>query len=119
MTAADRPGLPRLPDPLADPMATLRALGARITPDLDAYASGRLPLSRVRCVLCGLAPCQCRQCPAPYRRWGAEAAGPCGMTVDPASGECPRGHRPDLDAATWPGAGFTRPGPADDPEVTG
>jgi hypothetical protein len=82
------------PEVLADPRAALVALGARFSPDLDAYASGRLPLSRVRCVLCGAAPCQCRQCAAPYLRYLADAPEPCGMTVGP-DGQCPRGHRQD------------------------
>jgi hypothetical protein len=107
------PELPRLPDSLADPMATLRALGATVSPDLDAYASGRLPLSRVRCVLCRVAPCQCRQCAAPYRRRGAEVAEPCGMTIGP-DGECPRGHLAAAEPAPgWAGSGYTDP-----PEVT-
>jgi hypothetical protein len=90
-------GSGRDPDPLApvwpgNPMTVLLALGARVSPDLDAYASGRLDASQVRCVLCGVAPCRCRQCEAPYRRWLAEVDEPCGMTVGP-DGECPRGHR--------------------------
>jgi hypothetical protein len=46
-------------DAAADPMAVLRALGARVSPDLDAYAAGELDASQVRCALCGAAPCQC------------------------------------------------------------
>ena len=34
-------------------------LGAKWSPDFDAYASGQLDISQVRCVLCGQAPCQC------------------------------------------------------------
>jgi hypothetical protein len=82
------------PEVAADPVGALLALGAKISPDLDAYASGRLDISQVRCVLCGVAPCQCRQCAAPYLRYLAEAAEPCGMTAGP-DGECPRGHRQD------------------------
>ena len=82
---------PIRPEVLADPMAALRALGCRVSPDLGDYASGRLPLSRVRCVLCGVAPCRCQTCAIPYLRWGAAAPEPCGMTVGP-DGQCPRGH---------------------------
>lgn len=38
------------------PRATLDAAWS---PDLGAYASGALDASRVRCVLCQLAPCDC------------------------------------------------------------
>lgn len=79
---------------LADPVGALVALGARVSPDLDDYASGRLDISQVRCVLCGVAPCRCRHCEAPYLRWLAEVPEPCGMTIGP-DGECPRGHRGD------------------------
>lgn len=34
-------------------------LGAKWSPDFDAYASGQLDISQVRCVLRGQAPCQC------------------------------------------------------------
>lgn len=47
------------PEVLADPVGALEALGAVWSPDFDAYASGELDASRVRCVLCGLAPCGC------------------------------------------------------------
>lgn len=78
----------------SDPKAILDQLGARWSPDLDAYASGALDLSQVRCVLCGHAPCTCRPCQAPYRSYLATEAQPCGMTIQP-NGECPRGHRAD------------------------
>jgi hypothetical protein len=42
-----------------DPAAALAALGAVWSPDFDAYASGQLDASQVRCVLCGHAPCDC------------------------------------------------------------
>lgn len=42
-----------------DPRAILDQLGAVWSPDFDAYASGQLDASRIRCVLCQLAPCQC------------------------------------------------------------
>jgi hypothetical protein len=42
-----------------DPREALEQLGAVYSPDLDAYASGRLPAHAVRCLLCHLAPCQC------------------------------------------------------------
>ncbi|MFG1753672.1 hypothetical protein [Streptosporangium sandarakinum] len=29
------------------------------SPDLDAYASGRIDVSRIRCALCEQAPCAC------------------------------------------------------------
>jgi hypothetical protein len=74
-----------------DPVAALSQLGAVWSPDFDAYASGQLDISQVRCLLCGQAPCQCRQCEAPYRRYGATEPEPCGMTL--RGGECPRGHR--------------------------
>jgi hypothetical protein len=41
------------------PAAALEALGAVWSPDLSAYAAGRLDASQVRCVLCGRAPCAC------------------------------------------------------------
>lgn len=79
-----------------DYRAILDGLGARWSPDLDAYASGQLPAHMVRCVLCGQAPCVCRYCqvmhnPRPYTDPDAEWR-PCGMRIDPATGECPRGH---------------------------
>ncbi len=46
-------------DPTRDPVAVLSALDAVWSPDFDAYASGQLDASRVRCVLCGHAPCDC------------------------------------------------------------
>ena len=83
----------------ADPVAILAALGARWTPDFEAYASGTLPAHMVRCVLCRTAPCACAYCevpynPRPYTDPDAELR-PCGMRIDPDSGECPRGHRAD------------------------
>ena len=47
------------PDATRDPAAALAALGAVWSPDFDAYASGQLDASAVRCVLCGHAPCDC------------------------------------------------------------
>ncbi len=47
------------PGATSDPAAALAALGAVWSPDFGAYASGQLDASRVRCVLCGLAPCDC------------------------------------------------------------
>ena len=79
-----------------DPAAALESLGARWSPDFDAYASGQLPAERVRCVLCGKCPCECQRCTVIYRSWRARAAGepgePCGMTF--MDGACPRGHGP-------------------------
>ncbi len=42
-----------------DPRELLDQLGAAWSPDFDAYASGKLGASQVRCVLCGHAPCDC------------------------------------------------------------
>jgi hypothetical protein len=42
-----------------DPVKLVNRLGAKWSPDFDAYASGRLDASEVRCVLCGHAPCDC------------------------------------------------------------
>jgi 8-oxo-dGTP pyrophosphatase MutT (NUDIX family) len=42
-----------------NPVQALEALGAVWSPDFGAYASGQLDASRVRCVLCGHAPCEC------------------------------------------------------------
>lgn len=42
-----------------NPVAALNTLGAVWSPDFDGYASGQLDISQVRCVLCGLAPCNC------------------------------------------------------------
>jgi hypothetical protein len=85
------------PEVLADPVAALEALGARFSPDFAAYAAGELDVSQVRCLLCGVAPCQCRQCEAPYSTYLGRARGeaprPCGMTL--INGECPRGHGQD------------------------
>ena len=33
--------------------------GAHWSPDLDAYTSGQLDITQVRCALCRLATCQC------------------------------------------------------------
>jgi len=41
------------------PAEILAALGAVWSPDFDAYASGQLDGSAVRCVLCGHSPCDC------------------------------------------------------------
>jgi hypothetical protein len=47
------------PDAARDPVGVLNALGAIWSPDFDAYASGQLDASRVRCALCTHAPCDC------------------------------------------------------------
>ena len=47
------------PDATHDAAAVLAALGAVWSPDFDAYASGQVDASHVRCVLCGHAPCDC------------------------------------------------------------
>ena len=43
-----------------DPRAILDQLGAKFSPDLDAYASGKLPVSGIRCLMCETAPCNCQ-----------------------------------------------------------
>jgi len=83
---------------MQDPIEILNTLGATWSPDFDAYASGQLDISRVRCVLCGHAPCECRQCTAVYEnRYHLATGRPqfelCGMTIH--DGQCPRGHRDD------------------------
>lgn len=76
----------------------LERLGASISPDLDAYAAGELDVSQVRCVLCQVAPCVCRQCPViVYNRYAAITGRPetevCGMTIGAVlRGRCARGH---------------------------
>lgn len=79
-----------------DPVKILNKLGAQWSPDLDAYASGQLPAHKIRCVLCGCAPCECRYCDAQeeniYQLPNRPPTWQCGMRIDPASGECPRGH---------------------------
>lgn len=37
----------------------LDELGAKWSPDFDAYASGQLDISKVRCALCTKNPCVC------------------------------------------------------------
>jgi hypothetical protein len=37
----------------------LDQLGAKWSPDFDAYASGQLDLSNARCALCTKNPCEC------------------------------------------------------------
>jgi hypothetical protein len=80
---------PARPRTALDPVAALAALGARWSPDFDAYASGQLPISQVRCVLCGRAPCACQHCTAIYVPYFGGAESVCGMTL--RNGECPRG----------------------------
>ena len=46
---------------LMDPREIMNELGARYSPDIDAYASGQLEVSQVRCLLCEHAPCDCRE----------------------------------------------------------
>jgi hypothetical protein len=45
--------------PRLSPIDALKALGAKVSPDFDDYAAGRIGVAQVRCVLCGHAPCQC------------------------------------------------------------
>ena len=42
-----------------DPAEILDDLGAIWSPDFDAYASGQLDASQVRCALCTHCPCDC------------------------------------------------------------
>lgn len=82
---------------MTDPRERLEQLGARWSPDFEAYASGALPAHMVRCVLCGTAPCACTYCEVMhenryYLATGREQFERCGMRIDPATGECPRGH---------------------------
>lgn len=77
-----------------DPVSIVNELGGQWSPDFDAYASGRLDISQVRCVLCGQAPCQCRFCEGTYHNVYHLATGrpefePCGFGLDP-DGSCPR-----------------------------
>lgn len=58
---------------------SVRGIDMVISPDLDAYASGRISVAQIRCVLCRTAPCSCTRCPA------------CGMTEQARYGGCPRG----------------------------
>ena len=44
---------------IRNPRKVLDRLGAVWSPDFDAYASGQLDASQIRCVLCGRAPCDC------------------------------------------------------------
>lgn len=41
------------------PVEALDQLGAIWSPDFDAYASGQIDASQLRCVLCQQAPCNC------------------------------------------------------------
>jgi hypothetical protein len=82
-----------------DPRKILDSLGAQWSPDFDAYASGKLDITQVRCLLCGKAPCECKQCTATvhhiyYLATGGPEYEICGMTIQ-ANGECYRGHRAD------------------------
>jgi hypothetical protein len=107
------------PEVLADPGAALEALGALTSPDLDAYASGTLDASRVRCVLCLSAPCACPPFgSAAYfalldARHGRPASPPCDDPACPVteqSGPHPRGiaiaatGRPSVACIAEPGA---------------
>ncbi|WP_030439848.1 hypothetical protein [Actinoplanes subtropicus] len=42
-----------------NPVKTVNKLGAKWSPDFDAYASGRIRADQVRCVLCQHSPCNC------------------------------------------------------------
>lgn len=45
--------------PKKTPVEMVNELGAIWSPDFDAYASGELDASQVRCALCETAPCSC------------------------------------------------------------
>ncbi len=47
------------PEVTRDPAEAVSSLGAVWSPDFDAYASGQLDISRVRCALCQHAPSDC------------------------------------------------------------
>lgn len=42
-----------------NPVDAVNELGAKWSPDFDAYASGALDASQIRCALCTHAPCDC------------------------------------------------------------
>lgn len=42
-----------------DPVKIVNKLGAKWSPDLDAYTSGKIHASQIRCALCSKAPCEC------------------------------------------------------------
>ena len=44
---------------IRNPRKVLDQLGAVWSPDFDAYASGQLDASQIRCVRCGHVPCGC------------------------------------------------------------
>ncbi len=80
-----------------DPAGAVDYLGAEWSPDFGAYASGQLNVTQIRCLLCGQAPCKCRQCSAVvHNRYYLATGRPeyeiCDMTIGP-DGVCPRGHR--------------------------
>lgn len=88
---------------MKDPLEILNALGAHWSPAFSR--PGPLLITSADCVLCPGTRCQCRQCPEPYvnrfaglldgRTSGNGFGEPCGMTIDPATGQCPRGHGED------------------------
>jgi|ERR1035441_1612246 hypothetical protein len=43
-----------------DAIEILRELNAVWSPDIDGYASGKLPASAIRCLMCETAPCNCQ-----------------------------------------------------------
>ncbi len=44
---------------MSDPIEALNTLGAKWSPDFDAYATGEPDAASIRCVLCANAPCCC------------------------------------------------------------
>lgn len=42
-----------------EPVELVNKLDTVWSPDMDAYTAGQLDVSKVRCVLCGHAPCDC------------------------------------------------------------
>lgn len=45
----------------SDPVDAVNELGAKWSPDLDAYATGELKAHQLRCAVCANAPCRCPQ----------------------------------------------------------
>lgn len=46
-----------------DAVATVKKLGGRFAPNLDAYLEGNIPASQIICAVCDKAPCVCTPCP--------------------------------------------------------
>lgn len=46
-----------------DPVKLVESLGGEFSPSLDAYATGRIGVHQIVCLLCKQAPCVCGPCP--------------------------------------------------------